>query len=368
MLSADLYEISENEAVLKDGMNILQEIHRPIVFDDIAFKTQASHLFELMDIVDSMQENRFSSYMDELCGFSDEELDIFLSAANQLVSFQQNLFQTDKVVIPFDALISHFALFLKISGFRNFERVLEVGPGCGYLSLFLYADSRSKYYCQVETTQIFYLLQSYLGSFLYGEDFLEAAHPGHLLAQGVSFKEGEHGVTFDHRKKDSYMEHVPWWGTGDFVKEKFDIITMNAVLCELSKNALGLYLDMAYRNIKDDGFFIVQCVGHEATGPRMQNSLVPEMLQTVLDKGFLIHFFVYDFKHESGRHTVENMVCLKKGHPLLTSDIQESVTPIHQEENELFSTYYRQNDHVQRRKFSKEELMELLKEQHTHLT
>ena len=61
------------------------------------------------------------------------------------------------------------------------------------------------------------------------------------------------------------------------------------------------------------------------------------------------------------------MVCLKKGHPLLTSDIQESVTPIHQEENELFSTYYRQNDHVQRRKFSKEELMGLLKDRYAHI-
>ena len=141
MISAELYTLSENEAVSNDGMKVLQEVHRPIVFDGTGFKTQASHLFELMDIVDSMQDNRFSSYMNELCGFSDEELDIFLSAANQLVSFQQYLFQTDKVVVPFDALISHFALFLKISGFRHFERVLEVGPGCGYLSLFLNADS-----------------------------------------------------------------------------------------------------------------------------------------------------------------------------------------------------------------------------------
>ena len=361
MISAELYTLSENEAVSNDEMKVLQEVHRPIVFDDTGFKTQASHLFELMDIVDSMQDTRFSSYMNELCGFSDEELDIFLSAANQLVSFQQYLFQTDKVVVPFDALISHFALFLKISGFRHFERVLEVGPGCGYLSLFLNADSRNKYYCQIETTQIFYLLQSYLGSFLCGGNFLERAHPGHLLTQGISFKEGEHGVTFDHQKTGSYIEHVPWWGMGDIVEKKIDIITMNAMLCELSKDALGLYLDMAYRNIKDDGFFVVQCVGaaHEATGPAMLKSTSSEMLATVLDKGFLIHLCLYDSKHESGRHTVDNLVFLKRGHPLLTSDIQEQTDlPIHQEKNELFSTYYRQNDHVQRRKFSKEELME----------
>jgi hypothetical protein len=370
MISADLYKLSENEALSNDGMKTLQEIQRPIVFDDTGFKTQASHIFDLMDVVDSMQDNRFSSYMDELCGFSDEELNIFLSAANQLVSFQQYLFQTDKVVVPFDALISHFALFLKISGFRHFERVLEVGPGCGYLSIFMNGDLRNKYYCQMETTQIFYLLQSYLGSFLYGGDFLEKAHPGHLLAQGVSFKEGEHGATYDHRKKGSYMEHVPWWGMDNILEKKFDIITMNAMLCELSKDALGLYLDMAYKNIKDDGFFVVQCVGaaHEATGPAMPKSTGSEMLAAVLDKGFLIHLFLYDFKHERGRHTVENIVFLKRGHPLLTSDIQEQTDlPIHQEQNELFSTYYRQNDHVQRRKFSKEELMGLLKERYAHI-
>jgi hypothetical protein len=132
---------------------------------------------------------------------------------------------------------------------------------------------------------------------------------------------------------------------------------------------------MAYRNIKDDGFFVVQCVGteapiaaHEATGPAMQKSTGSEMLATVLDKGFLIHLFLKDFRHEGGRHTVENIVFLKKGHPLLTSDKQEQTDlPIHQEQNELFSSYYRQNDHVQRRKFSKEELMGLLKERYAHI-
>ena len=370
MISADLYTISENEALSNDGMNILQEIHRPIVFEDTGAKTKAIHLFELMDIVDAHQDNRFNSYMEELCGFSDEELEIFLSAVNQLVSFQQYLFQIDKVIVPFDALISHFSLFLKISGFRQFERVLEVGPGCGYLSLFMNDDPRNKFYCQVETTQIFYLLQSYLGSFLYGEDFFEGAHPGHLLTKALSSKEGESGVTFDLSKRVSYMEHVPWWGTGNVTKEKFDIITMNAILCELSKDALGLYLDMAYKALKDDGFFVVQCMGaaHPSTGPKMQKSTGSEMLDTVVEKGFHIHFFVYDCSHENGRHTVENMVFLKKGHFLLTSDTQQqSEVPIHQEQNELFSAYYRQNDQVQRRKYSKQELIGLLKERYSHI-
>jgi len=370
MLSADLYEISENNSITNDEMRALQEVHRPIVFENAGFTTRANHIFDLMDIVDVMQDSRFDPYMNELCGFSDDELEIYLSAANALVDFQQNLFQIDKIVVPFDALTSHFSLFLKISGFKKFERVLEIGPGCGYLSLFLNADQRNKYYCQVETTQIFYLLQSQLGSFLYGGDFLEGAHPGHLLGNGVKFGDEEYGVTFESQKRSRYMEHVPWWETANFQREKFDIITMNAMLCELSKNALDLYLDIALNNLKDDGFLVVQCIGaaHDSTGPEMQKSTASEMLNAVIRKGFSIQFFVFDYKTDGGRHTVENMVLVKNGHPLYSPYEPGTLQlPIQQEQNELFSTYYRNKDDVKRRKYTKGELMELLKKRSPHL-
>jgi len=369
MLSSDLYQISEDTANSKDQISALQEVHRPITFENRGYKTRISHVFELTDYIDLHQKPRFEPYMDELCGLSNEEVDLFLSAANKLISFQRCIFQFDTAVVPFGNLLAHLALYKKISGFGNFGRVLEVGPGAGNLALFMNADNLNNHYCQIETTQVLYLLQSHLNSFLYGEDFTEFAHPGHLLAAQSGFGSEEFCLTFNPSKRTKTMEHVPWWETAQFEREKFDVVTMNANLCEFSSVALDFYLDLAFRNLKEEGVFVVQCVGEVKLPGETGRPTFNEMIQAIIQNNFSIQYFCFDYKN-GGRHTVENMVLVKKGNSsFMPNRIDGNVTlPIEQEDNELFSNYYRDKDQKNRRHYSKDELMELLRGKYGHIS
>ena len=70
--------------------------------------------------------------MEELNGFTVEELEKFINALGKIISFQHSFFQVEKVKLPFDTLIAQFAVYLKIIEFKKIDRILEIGPGCGY--------------------------------------------------------------------------------------------------------------------------------------------------------------------------------------------------------------------------------------------
>ena len=231
------------------------------------------------------------------------------------------------------------------------------------LLLILNADERVNHYCQIGTTQCYYLLQSYLATYLYGDRFNEAAHPGHSLANSLEY-EGL-GINFKRSHMKNTMEHIPWWLTGNWESEKFDIITMNAMLQELSPEALDLYLDLAHKNLKDDGFVVVQCLGKLFKIPTQK------LLTTIYNKGFSLQITLDGYPTEGSRYATENMVLTKdyESAKLPKMPLDEMIKLAMERENEkLFSAYYRNKDSVLRKSYSKQDLINILSEKYIHLS
>jgi hypothetical protein len=173
-------------------------------------------------------------------------------------------------VVPLSTLISHFLIYKKLFGYNpRFNRLLEIGPGCGYLSFFLRDHQSLADYTQIESTESFYLLQSHINSHLFGSRFAEHALSRQALDEHAAYvpKLKWHDEWHYEEQKIINVEvrptcnHYPWWRIGEVAKRRYDIVTSNANLNEFSREALFQYLSLIRDVLADDGAIIAQCLG-----------------------------------------------------------------------------------------------------------
>jgi hypothetical protein len=265
-----------------------------------------------------MQEGRFDYYMKELGGFTDEDSTLFLNVCIDYIDFYCSVFQKDQVVLPLSTLISHFALYKKLLGFNPaFTRLLEIGPGCGYLSFFLRDRESLEDYTQIESTESFYLLQSHINSHVFGSRFAEHALSTHALDQQSVYvpKLKWHNPFHYEEKKIVSVErkaicnHFPWWRIGDVVNRQYDIVTSNANLNEFSREALFQYLSLIRDVLVDDGAIIAQCLGG---GTPTYESIIADMEAA----GFVPVALVQGDNVPDRLFVVSNAIFVGERHPL----------------------------------------------------
>jgi len=269
MLDANAYRASESNAkrVIADWR--FSNVHDPYIFQNQGFPVRADSFLDLAQILDTMQEGRFDFYMKEIGGFTDEDTDVFVDACVDYINFYCSFFQRERVVVPLSTMIAHFVIYKKLLGFNpKFSRLLEIGPGCGYLSFFLRHHQPLTDYTQIESTESFYLLQSHINSHVFGPRFAEHAARQSPDSQSIyvpSLK-WHNSVHYEEQKfVDVKMQpvchHYPWWRVGEVAGKKYDLVTSNANLNEFSREALFQYLSLIRDVLADDGAIIAQCLG-----------------------------------------------------------------------------------------------------------
>ena len=236
-------------------------------------------------------------------------------------------------------MMSVVALYKKMLGFNpNFKTVLEIGPGCGYLSFLLKNHKTLENYSQIEACESYYILQNLVNLQCFGTRFdervlldPEVRLADFMISQVTDVMEIAVGIHL-HRTPP-LAAHYPWWRIGELVSEerRFNIVTSNANLLEFSPPALNDYLTLVGGVLEPDGIFIAQCFGFHANG----NS--DTLLDTLRTKGFVPLIYAREnkpFRYPAetrpptlgGRITgnavadvlfpVNNALLIRQGHPL----------------------------------------------------
>jgi len=139
----------------------IAETHLVDHFIRVGFPVRIESRHEVGQLLDTMQEKRFEQFMTELGGLSAAEADSLTDALVSSVKFQMAHLPRRNPCVPFSTMLSSLTLYKKIVGIKpDVESVLEVGPGCGYLSYFLAGHESVRNYSQVEACESFYILQS----------------------------------------------------------------------------------------------------------------------------------------------------------------------------------------------------------------
>jgi hypothetical protein len=311
------------------------ETHLVDHFIRVGFPVRIESRHEVGQLIDTMQEKRFERFMTELGGLTATEVESFTDALVSSVKFQMAHLPRRKPCVPFSTMLSSLVLYKKIVGFKpNVESVLEVGPGCGYLSHFLALHETLRDYSQVEACESFYVLQSMVNSYLFGHEFRDLAvtavgdralHIHRDLEQPVVLTDEE---TPAHR-----CFHYPWWMLGKLHDRvgKYDVVTSNANLNEFTRNALYEYLTIFSRVMKDDGIFLVQCTGfpaHGSTEDLMEvlhkfgfASLFCGMAEENVRTNMLVSGRYRSHGFHRKRFALNNLLLVKKGHPYYDANI-----------------------------------------------
>jgi hypothetical protein len=332
MLDPQTYRASELLAKSMIPHWRIAQTHNLDHFERAGFPVRISSIRELGPIIDTMQERRFAKYVSELGGLSDTEYEITLAACCDAVLFQMTYLPHREPVLPISTLLSALALYKKLCGVNeSFKSVLEIGPGCGYLSFFLKHHRALENYSQIEACESFYLLQNLVNLYCFGHHCDDRALP-HENTPGIDVFAQEGPATEPSSKVrpkglSPCSYHYPWWRIGELLSQdrRFDLVTSNANLLEFNPAALDDYLALLQRVLSPEGAFVVQCTGFPAHGSDEQ------LLAKMHAKGFAPLFFVQQNKPiknplepaalsagtlSSVQFDVTNALFVRSGHPL----------------------------------------------------
>ena len=293
----------------------IKAVQNPHVFQTAAFPVRVDSTDELVSLLDTMQENLFPLFMRELGGLDEQDLTAFVDALVHYCRFFRTNFSGRDAPLPLSTMIAHLALAKKLRGLGRPYRILEIGPGCGYLSFFLRNWSDLEDYCQVETTESFYVLQNLVNKHVFGHRFRECAQTN---VEGATVPIAEHHVVPDTEisprialDTPTVCRHFPWWQLGRVAKERFNIVTTNATLNEFSEGALRQYVWMIDQCLALDGCLLVQCYGGG-----------PGSLETILRSLFQIRLAPVAMVLQGGAAVGEkffaksNLLFVRERHPL----------------------------------------------------
>ncbi|HEY4256781.1 MAG TPA: hypothetical protein VGM66_06185 [Candidatus Udaeobacter sp.] len=340
MLDSATYRVNEQLAKASLPAWQIAQTHNVDHFEKVGFPVRINSVQDLGPLLDTMQENRFEKYMTELGGLTPQEYVQVIEACRHSVLFQLNFFPGRQPVLPASTLLSVFCLYKKLRGVNpSFRSVLEIGPGCGYLSYFLRHHHALENYSQIEACESFYILQNLVNLHCFGPDFAERAFmpAGSDLSNHYSVPNAvTEFAPFVHLSRaEPRCTHYPWWRIGELTTRniKFDIVTSNANLLEFSQAALRDYLSLVHQVLAPQGAFVVQCMGYPSHGS------IQSLIEKFRETGFALlampqenlttpppkmarpSNLLTELKGETMQSdpvvfTVNNALLVKAGHPL----------------------------------------------------
>ena len=340
MLEPEVYRRNERLAKARLPTWRVAQTHNVDHFERVGFPVRIASIGEVGQLLDTMQENRFEKYMRELGGLTESEYALLIEVCRDAVLFQSTYLPYREPILPVSTLLSSFVLYKKFLGVdANFRSVLEIGPGCGYLSFFLRRHGSLQNYSQIEACESLYILQNLVNVHCFGPRFEERAFLPKEAPALDYFSPPETRPAYTEMsptvrlgQRPALCSHYPWWRIGELVTRdvRFQVVTSNANLLEFNAPALDDYLTLLHQVLEPAGAFVVQCTGFTASGT------LESLIDKLWEKGFATLMFVLDkpiaapqaagpsslLSHLKGQATgsttfaVNNCLFVKAGHPL----------------------------------------------------
>lgn len=224
------YDANHTDAVAHFGNDVLWA-YTPVTFLDNGYASNLKRDADLLRYADPMKEalsrkvddsDQFIRQYSLRTRFTDDEVQIMQGVRSKAAEFCETAF--GRRVAPINSILSAVGLFRVVKHIQtHFDRplrILEIGPGAGYLGAFLIESGHE--YIGVDTTQSFYLWQS---RFLH-----------HFASiNGLGFQEQAHAKA-GKPVKQAAVTHIPWWhfvsNIGD-TPLKCDIVISEQALSEM---------------------------------------------------------------------------------------------------------------------------------------
>jgi len=223
------YRTSETMAQKKLPF-LAQAAFQPIHFLAFAWPTRLKNIEDLKNLSDSMHETRGERWLSRLKtkgGPNSDDVTLMESVAEQAGP----MFKALSLPAPDASLVNAFYQLRIINdNFPESCKVLEIGPGSGWLSLLL-ALSKRRILIALEATENFYVWQS----------LLFERFPKINLIQTLD------GYCPAGDTTKSSILHVPWWESVELrrMPVEIDLVVANHVVCEMHEHSLRHILKLA---------------------------------------------------------------------------------------------------------------------------
>jgi hypothetical protein len=190
------------------------------VFNAIGYPCRIEDESELWRYHDVMQEDRFKDNLRLIGKYTDAEFDLVTKTAKQILSFsERHLPIRNSGKHALTRSLYQYQLLMKNRSHDGPLRILEIGPGSGYLGLLLANDGHQ--YFAMDAAQGFYLYQKKLWSDIYGADYFD-------YSESTS------------RPDSAKVTHIPWWQFANLSIPipDVDVVTINHALAEMHPQAV----------------------------------------------------------------------------------------------------------------------------------
>ena len=203
------------------------------LWNTLGYPFRISSEKELWRYHDSMQDGRFEQNL-RLISDSEHDFDLVTKTAKQILGFSEQC-------LPFRSCGKHaltrslyqFQLIIKNRPHDGKLKILEIGPGSGYLGILLANDGHE--YFAMDAAQAFYLYQKRIWSHIFQDDYFDYSDSS-------------------SRPKNAKIIHLPWWQFADLsvALPEIDIVTVNHALAEMHENAVKLIFSRLYTQWGDN--------------------------------------------------------------------------------------------------------------------
>jgi hypothetical protein len=190
------------------------------VFTTLGYPCRIDDESELWRYHDVMQEGRFKQNLSLIGSYSDHEFDLITGTAEQILSFsERHLPIRNSGKHALTRSLYQYQLIMKHRPHAGSLRILEIGPGSGYLGLLLANDGHQ--YFAMDAAQALYLYQKKLWSDIYGADYFD-------YSESTS------------RPDTAKVTHIPWWQFANLSIPipDVDVVTINHALTEMHPQAV----------------------------------------------------------------------------------------------------------------------------------
>ena len=190
------------------------------VFNTLGYPCRIDDESELWRYHDVMNEGGFKETLRLIGSYSEHDFDLVTKTARQILSFsERHLPIRNSGKHALTRSLYQFQLLMKHRPHDGPLRILEIGPGSGYLGLLLVNDGHQ--YFAMDAAQAFYLYQKKLWSDIYGEDYFD-------YSESAS------------RPDMAKVTHIPWWQFANLSMPipDVDVVTINHALTEMHPQAV----------------------------------------------------------------------------------------------------------------------------------
>ena len=245
LLSIADYNRAEDEAVTKASYPAIRSFS-PVAFRITNFPTRIQREQELIRFADIMYELADQNLWYRGIGYSPDEAAMMMAISDFVETLTRQTF--DRGIRPFMCLFPPVPVWRTVNALSRGSplRVLEIGPGSGYLGAYLIESGHI--YWATDNTQSLYLWQDRFFAHLAAADFAD-------LAAGPS----------DHKR----VTLMPWWQFAELFRStpppQVDVIVCDAAMGEMDPFAVAYIVRLAASMLADFsvGAFLFRHIGEQ---------------------------------------------------------------------------------------------------------